>query len=264
MRIAVCMKHVVDSTEVRFDRNTGKLILSGIPTKISDYDKNAIEEAVRIKEKHGGEVILLSVGPRDAFKTVKEALAMGCDTGYILPGDKIQGTAGYADPVTVARILSKAIEKLGPFDLILCGEVSEDGYNGQVGPALAEFLNVPHAAYVSKMEIDNSSIKVESMYSNTIEVLELSLPAVITVNRLINTPRLPTLIQVMKVPKNKINYLSLEEVETSAEEVEREMNFTSLREYEELKIERKGIIFEGEPEEVVENLVRSLKEEGVL
>jgi len=264
MRIAVCMKHVVDTTEVRFDRNTGKLILSGIPTKISDYDKNAIEEAVRIKERQGGEVIILSVGPRDAFKTVKEALAMGGDTGYIIPGDELSGTAGYSDPITIAWILSKAIEKLGPFDLILCGEVSEDGYNAQVGPALAEFMNIPHVAYVSKIDIGDGRVTVESIYSKTINVFEVKLPAVLTVNRLINTPRLPTLIQVMKVPKNRINYLSMDEIEVSMEDLKNDMNFTTLKEYEELKIERKGIIFEGEPEETVENLIEKLKEEGVL
>ena len=258
------MKHVVDTTEIRFDKNTGKLILSGIPTKISDYDKNAIEEAVRIKEKHGGEVIILTVGPKDAFKTIKEGLAMGGDMGYIILGEDLYGLANYMDPITVAKILSKVIEKLGPFDLILCGEVSEDGYNAQVGPALAELMNLPHVAYVSKIEVNDSSIKVESMYEEKIEIIELPLPAVVTVNRLINTPRLPTLLQVMKVPKNKIQFLNIDDLSITSSEIKDRLNFTNLAGYEELKIERKGIIFEDEPEESVDNLIRKLKEEGVI
>jgi electron transfer flavoprotein beta subunit len=258
------MKHVVDTTEVRIDKNSGELILSGIPTKISDYDKNAIEEAVRIKEKNGGEITLITVGPRDAFKTVKEALAMGCDVGYIILGDMLYDIAKFLDPITIAEILSKAIQKLGSFDLIFCGEVSEDGYNAQVGPALAELLGLPHAAYASSLEVEDNLIKVESMYEDTIETFEIQLPAVVTVNRLINTPRLPTLIQVMKVPKNKIIYWDLDELDLSVEEIKNSKIYTSLKEYHEMKVERKSIIFEGEAEDAVSKLIKRLKEEGLL
>ncbi len=265
MRIAVCMKHVVDTTEVRVDKKTGKLILSNIPTKINDYDKNAIEEAVRIKEKTGGEVVLLCVGTRDAFKTVKEALAMGCDVGYIITLDGAQkNEIGFIDPQTIAMILSKAIDKLGEFDIILCGEVSEDCYNAQVGPSLAELLDLPHVAYVTKIELKDDTIECESLYEvyeNRVEYIEVPMPAVLTVTRLINTPRLPTLLQVMKVPKNKIIFWDLDELGISAEDAAGLVNVTG---YSEMKTERKRVIIEDPPEEAVKKLVEILKEEGVV
>ena len=120
MHIVVCVKHVVDSTEIHVDKKTNELVLRGLSTKINDYDKNAVEEAVKLKKELGATVSLVTIGPRDAQKTLKEALAMGADDAYLLQISPRQ----QLDTAQASLILSKMIEKLEPVDLVLCGEVS--------------------------------------------------------------------------------------------------------------------------------------------
>ena len=184
---------------------------------------------------------------------------------YIITLNGIQqNEIGFIDPQTIAAVLSKAIDKLGEFDLILCGEVSEDCYNAQVGPSLAEHLNLPHVAYVTKIELKDNSVECESLYEiyeNRVEKIEVPIPVVLTVTRLINTPRLPTLLQVMKVPKNKIIFWDLDEIGASSDEIR---GFLNIINYTEMKTERKRKIIEGPPEDAVKKLIEMLKEEGVI
>ncbi len=130
MRIAVCVKQAIDETELKID-SSGRPLISGAPSKMSTFDKNAVEEALRLKAIHSGEVVVFTVGSPDAKKTVKEALAMGGDRGVIISVDPAT-----VDSLSTAGLLSSAIKRSGPYDIVVCAEGSSDTYSGEVPPAL--------------------------------------------------------------------------------------------------------------------------------
>lgn len=253
MNIVVCVKHVVDSTEVRVDKNSNELILRGIPTKINDYDKNAIEEAVKIKNETNGHVTLLTIGPREAEKTVKEGLAMGADEALIIDDNSVPD----GDSVQIAKVLAEAIKKFCTFDLILCGSISEDKGSGLTAMCLAEWLGIEHVAFVNKIECKGNSIVVEREANQVFEMVESPLPVLLTVDRTINTPRLPSAIQIMKVKANRIRKLTLADLG-----MERLETNVALDNYRVVNMNRKRMIFENDI--AVDDIVKRLAEEGVL
>ncbi len=256
MNILVCVKHVVDSTEVRVDRKTSELVLRGIPVKINDYDKNAIEEAVKLKKENNGTVTLLTIGPKDAFKTVKEGLAMGADQAYIVDDSGLT----VEDPFQTAGVLAAAIQKLGAFDLMMAGTVSEDRGNSITGPALAELLGLDHIAYVHTLQVDGRTVTAGRRAGELEETIACSMPLVVTVDRSINIPRLPTAIQVMKVPASKIIKWTLEDIGLAAPPASR-MSQTG---YHAAQTNRKKVLLEGDPAAASEQLLQHLVQEGVL
>jgi electron transfer flavoprotein beta subunit len=195
MNIVVCLKQVPGTTEVKIDPNTNTLIRQGIPNIINPFDTYALEEAVRLKEKHGGKVTVITMGPSQADAALREAVSLGADEVVLLSDRAFSG----ADTWATANTLTKAILKLGSHDLIICGRQTIDGDTGQVGPEMAEMLNVPFIAYVSKIEeIKEKYLRVSRMVEDGHEVLETTLPAIITVAKEINVPRLPSLRGIMK------------------------------------------------------------------
>lgn len=260
MKIMVCVKHVVDTTEVRIDKKTGELIIRNIPTKINDYDKHAIEEAVCLKEKlEDVEISLLCVGPKAAGKTLKEAIAMGANRAYL-----VNVAEEILDPIMTASVLAKAIQKIGMPDLIFSGAVSEDGYNFQVGPSLAEWLGICHISYVTGLNVDDKEIRAERLLEKEMETIAADLPALITVDRKINTPRLPTALQVMKVSLNKISNLSLNELGISEDQVAGENAYTSFLGYQVSSESKETVILQGKSEAIAEELVSVLRQKGVI
>ena len=186
MNIAVLVKHVVDSTEVRFDKKTDELKLRGLPEKISDYDKHAVKAAVDLKEKLGAKVTAFSFGTKDSFKSLKEAVAMGADQGCLISYDK---ATQVVDPLLIARILVKALEYLNGFDLVICGSMTEDTTNRIIGPAVSAILKWNHISNVTKLELSNSGDIVTTSEDNIYSIqIESSLPIVISVNRTLNEP----------------------------------------------------------------------------
>jgi electron transfer flavoprotein beta subunit len=201
MNIIVCLKQVPGTTEVKIDPNTNSLIRQGIPNIINPFDAYALEEAVRLKEKHGGKVTVLTMGPPQADIALREAVSLGADDTILL-SDRAFATA---DTWATANTLAGAIKKLSPVDIIICGRQTVDGDTGQVGPEMAEMLGIPFIAYVSKIEeIKDNTIRVTRAIEDGHEVLEAALPAVITVAKEINTPRLPSLRGIMKSKSHKI------------------------------------------------------------
>lgn len=260
MKIMVCVKHVVDTTEVRVDKKSGELVLRNIPTKINDYDRHAIEEAVRLKEKHKDvDITLLCVGPKAASKTLKEALAMGADRAYLVsePGET-------ADPIMVAQLLAKSIRKIGLPDLIFCGAVSEDGYNFQVGPSLAEWLGIAQISYATHLQVKEREIVAERLLESESETIEAEFPVVITVDRKINTPRLPTALQVMKVSLNKISNLSLADLGISESDVAAENSYVKLLGYKPFSQSKETVMLQGKADDLVSQLFEILGEKGVI
>ncbi len=201
MNIIVCLKQVPGTTEVKIDPKTNSLIRQGIPNIINPFDTYALEEAVRLKEKHGGKVTVLTMGPPQADAALREAVSLGADETILL-SDRAFATA---DTWATSNTLAGAIKKIGQFDIIICGRQTVDGDTGQVGPEMAEMLAVPFIAYVSKIEeIKDKYIRVTRAVEDGHETLEAFLPAVITVAKEINIPRLPSLRGIMKSKNHKI------------------------------------------------------------
>jgi electron transfer flavoprotein beta subunit len=195
MNIVVCLKQVPGTTEVKIDPQTNTLIRQGIENIINPFDTYALEEGVRLREKFGGKVTVITMGPPQAEAALREAVSLGADEAVLLSDRAFAG----ADTWATAYTLSKAIAKIEKYDLIICGRQTIDGDTGQVGPELAEMLDVPFVAYVSHIEeIKEKYLRVNRMVEEGYEVMETTLPAVITVAKEINVPRLPSLRGIMK------------------------------------------------------------------
>ncbi|MCJ7605517.1 MAG: electron transfer flavoprotein subunit beta/FixA family protein, partial [Dehalococcoidales bacterium] len=201
MNIVVCLKQVPGTTDVKINRETNTLIRQGIENIINPFDTYALEEAVRIKEKHGGKVTVITMGPPQADAALREAISLGADEVILLSDRAFSG----ADTWATAFTLSQAIRKLESYDLIICGKQTIDGDTGQVGPEMAEMLKIPFIAYVSEIEeINGSQLRLRRLMEEGHEVIESALPAIITVAKEINVPRLPSLRGIMKSKSARI------------------------------------------------------------
>jgi electron transfer flavoprotein beta subunit len=195
VNIVVCLKQVPGTTRVRIDPRTNTLIRQGIENIINPFDTYALEEGVRLKEKHGGKVTVITMGPSQAEAALREAISLGGDEAVLLSDRAFAGADTWATTFT----LSRAVARLGQGDLIICGRQTIDGDTGQVGPELAEMLDVPFIAYVSQIEeIKDGYLRVRRMVEEGHEIIETTLPAVITVVKEINVPRLPSLRGIMR------------------------------------------------------------------
>lgn len=204
MNIVVCIKQVPGTTQVKINPETGTLIRDGVEAVVNPFDEYAIEEAIRIKEKVGGVVKVITMGPPQADSALRSAIAMGADEGYLLTDRAFAGSDTWA----TSYALSSGIKTLGPVDLIICGKQAIDGDTAQVGPGVAEMLNVPYVAWVRKVEeITSSSIKVERLMEEGYDIVEMPLPGLITVVKEINTPRMASLKGKMRAKSAKINII---------------------------------------------------------
>ena len=252
MNIIVCAKQVVDVSEMKVDSSTKKPILQGVPQKISDIDKNAMEEAIKIKDKHGGKITVLTVGPADAKERIKELLAMGADEGILIPyPDKY-------DYHVVSTLLTEAIKKIGEYDIILCGEASIDLFSGQIGPRLAGLLDIPQITYAQSVNAEKDKITADRNMGDKSVTTESSYPVLITVTKEINEPRLPSLMQILGAANKPINDWT---VESLADGLNPKIDAVELNG---VSMERKNIIYKDDVDESVKNLVDSLAKEGVL
>ncbi|NOR18088.1 electron transfer flavoprotein subunit beta [candidate division WOR-3 bacterium] len=252
MNIIVCAKQVVDVSEMKVDSSTKKPILQGVPQKISDIDKNAMEEAIKIKDKHSGKITVLTVGPADAKERIKELLAMGADEGILIPyPDKY-------DYHVVSNLLTEAIKKIGEYDIILCGEASIDLFSGQIGPRLAGLLNIPQITYAQSVNAEKDKITADRNMGDKSVTTESSYPVLITVTKEINEPRLPSLMQILGAANKPINDWT---VESLADGLNPKIDAVELNG---IPMERKNIIYKDDVDESVKNLVDSLAKEGVL
>lgn len=190
MEIMIPIKQVPETSNVKMDKDTGTMIREGVVSVINPLDLYAIETGIQLKEKFGGKVTVCTMGPQSAVKALKEAIAMGCDEGFLISDKKFAGADTWATSYTI----SEAIKKLGSYDLIIAGERATDGDTGQVGPGIAAWLGLPLATYVSKIDnVTDESIVVERLVEDGYQILQMPLPALLTVVKEISNPRLPTL-----------------------------------------------------------------------
>ncbi len=211
MKIVVCVKQVPDTTDVKIDPKTNTLIREGVASICNPFDEYAIEEALRIKEKLGGEVHVITMGPPQAIEVLRNALAVGADKVYLVSDKAFAGS----DTLATAYALSKTIEYIGGADLVICGKQAIDGDTAQVGPGVATRLGIPQLTYVSKIReinLEKKKIVVERLLEYGREVVEAPLPALITVVKDINEPRLPSLIGIKKAAKAQIPTLTAKDI----------------------------------------------------
>jgi len=253
MKIAVCVKHAVDETELKVDSG-GNPQLRGASTKMSTFDKNAAEEALRLKAAHQGEVVVVTIGTPEAKKTMKEALAMGADRGVLVSADPLA-----MDTRRTSELLAAALKRGGPYDVILCSEGSSDMYSGIVPPMLGELLGLPYVGYARKIDVSGQLAKVERALEDSVEVVESPLPLVVSVVSEINEPRYPTLIQIMQAGKKPMEDLTPEALLPGAPPP-----VPLVREMRAQAMARKRVLFEGLPEETAKRLLDALAAEGVL
>ncbi|MCD4699033.1 MAG: electron transfer flavoprotein subunit beta/FixA family protein [Phycisphaerae bacterium] len=206
MRIVVPIKQVPETNAVRMDEETGTMIREGVESIINPLDLYAIELAIRLREEHGGELVVVSRGLPKAITSLREAIAMGCYSAFLVAYEAFAGAFTWA----TSYVLSGVIKKLGgtgfqPVDLVICGERATDGDTGQVGPGIASFLDLPVATYIGKVDtVAGKSCRVHRLVETGYEVLDVDLPAVLTVVKEVADPRLPTLRGKQKARKMDI------------------------------------------------------------
>lgn len=214
MNILVCIKQVPGTNKVEVDPVTGVLKRDGVDSKMNPYDLYALETALRLKEAYGGTVRVISMGPPQAKQIIMEAFAMGADEGTLLSDRKFGG----ADVLATSYTLSQGAAQTGDFDLILCGKQTTDGDTAQVGPEMAEYLDIPSVSNVKKIiEITDISITVEMDMANTLEIAIVQFPCLLTVDKDIFQPRLPSYVRKMETKDREIKIISFKDLKDQDE-----------------------------------------------
>jgi electron transfer flavoprotein beta subunit len=262
MNIVVCVKRVPDTTEadVSIDKTGKDIDKSGLAFDLNEWDSYAIEEAILLKERLGGTVTVLSMGGEESNETLRKCLAMGADEAIRLTDPAFIGSDGYA----TAKILAEAIRKI-PYDLIFTGTQTEDDGYGQVGVALAELLGVPHASLVSSLEIEGKKVKAHRELEGGLEeVVEMELPAVLSIQTGINEPRYVSIMGIRKVAKKEIKTFGVSDLNLKIEEVGLAGSDTRLERIFLPPVGEGAEMLEGKPEEVARKVVDILKDKGGL
>lgn len=252
MNILVLLKQTFD-TEEKIVLTNGKVSENGVKFVINPYDEYAVEEAVAVKEKHGGEVTVVTVGPSRAEAALRSALAMGADKAVIVDDDSVFG-----DEYMISKVLA-AVAKRDRYDLILGGYMAVDDGAAQVGPRLAEELGITHISTITNMEVDGSKVKVEKDVEGDIEIIEASMPVLLTAQQGLNEPRYPSLPGIMKAKKKPIERLTAADLGLNSEEI---LSKTEVLEQYLPQQKTAGKILQGELPEQVSELVEVLRFEA--
>jgi electron transfer flavoprotein beta subunit len=263
MKIIVPVKQVPNTAEVKLDPKTGNLIREGIESIVNPDDRHALEAAIRLKQDQGGKVVVLSMGPPQAIDAVSEAMGMGADEGILLTDRAFAG----ADTWATSSVLGKAIEKIGDYDLIVCGRQAIDGDTAQIGPQLAEYLKIPQVTYVFDIEkVDGESILVKRRLEDGFERLEVDLPALLTVIGELNRPRYPRIDRLIDSCKEKapIRIWNAADIGVQTRDVGLEGSLTHVIKTFAPKLERKTEILQGDAKTTVGTLLGRLKEKKLI
>ncbi|MEE9199457.1 MAG: electron transfer flavoprotein subunit beta/FixA family protein [Dehalococcoidia bacterium] len=260
LNIVACLKQVPHPdhfSRIGLDPRTKTIQREGIPVITNPVDNNALEAGLRLKEKFSGKVTVVSMGPPKARETLEEALAVGADEGVLLCDPALAG----ADTLATAYPLACGIRKLAPFDLVLCGCESVDGNTGQLGPQLAEFLGIPHVTRVTKMDFaDEGVLLVHHALERGYLEVQVKLPALLTVTRALNRPRLPTVIGIMEAMQKEIRTWGLSDLDATPEMVGLPGSPTQVVDIFPHHSQRRREILEGDPDQVVREALRRLRQ----
>ena len=259
MKIIVCVKQVPDAKDVRLDPKTNTLSREGVESIMNPYDRHALEEAVRLKEEYGGTVTVITMGPPQAETTLRDAVSCGADEAALVSDRAFAGADTWATTYTLAM----AIKKIGDFDLILCGKQAIDGDTAQVGPGLAQRLDIPFVAYARKIATyADNMLRLERLMDDGYDEVEVALPALLTVVKEINDPRIPSLKGKMKAKKISILTLTAEDIEADPNSLGLKGSTTQVVRIFSPEPRGDRMIFSGSAEEQVDQLVSKI--EGLL
>jgi len=260
MNIVVCLKQVPGTTDVRIDPETNTLRREGIANVVNPFDTYALEEGVRLRERYDGKVTAVSMGPPQAEEMLREAISLGADEAILLSDRAFAGS----DTLATSCALSRAMNKLQEYDLIICGRQTIDGDTGQVGPELAEWLGMPFVAYVSRVgEVTDGHMRVDRMVEDGHEVVEMPLPGVITVVKEINVPRLPSLRGLTRAKKATILIWTAEDLGVDEKMVGLVGSPTTVVKVFFPQRVHQGEMLEGDPESQVDALIETLRESRI-
>jgi len=261
LKIICLIKQVPDTTDIKINPETNTLIREGVPSIINPFDMYAIEEGLRIKEKLGGKVIAISMGPPQAEEALRDALSLGVDEALLLSHPSFAGADTWATSYTLAQ----AIRKLSPYDLILCGRQASDGDTGQVGPGVAEQLNIPQVAFVRRIEEIGPEMAVaQRMTEEGYEVIQMPLPALLSVVKEINEPRLPSLRGKLRAKGAEIPIWGVDELGVKEKDVGLDGSPTKVLRIFTPPAREKGEIWEGDPDEAADRLFNKLRDSHLL
>ena len=258
MDIIVCIKQVPDTTDVKIDPKTGRLIREGIPVIINPDDKAAIEAALQLKAN--GKITVLTMGPPQAEEALREALAMGCDEAILLCDFKFAGSDTWA----TANAIAAGIKKIGKYDLILCGRQAIDGDTAQVGPQLAESLNLPQITYVQKVEINGGKVKAERELEDGYEIIETGMPALLTIVKEMNEARYPTLQGIDKAYEAEVKTWKAADIGADENKIGLKASPTMVKKVFSPSAKGQGLILQGSIKEMAHDLVERLKEREII
>jgi electron transfer flavoprotein beta subunit len=257
LNIVVCIKQVPETTEVEFDEETGTLKREGIAAIVNPFDEYAVEEGLRLRERYGGKVKVLSMGPPQAEVALRDTMALGCDQAWLATDRAFAG----ADTWATSYTLGLCVEKLSPYDLVICGLKTTDGDTGQVGPELAQHLGVPHVCYVNKiLEVSEGKIRLTRLLDDGVETLEAPLPLVISVSKDINQPRLATLRGRLQARKAEIRKVTSKDLNVDPSRLGLDGSPTRVVKIFTPVPPAAGEVFEGTPDELAEKILEKLQE----
>jgi electron transfer flavoprotein beta subunit len=256
VNIVACIKQVPETTEVRVDPRTNALIRDGVKSIVNPFDENAVEAALQLKEAVGGKVTTLCMGPPQAQEALRYTLAMGVDEAILLCDGAFRGS----DTLATSYTLAAAVKKIGDVDLILCGKQAIDGDTGQVGPGLAERLGVPQVTFAIGLEAgENGKLRARRVLDDFFEVLEVKLPAVVTVVKQLNEPRYPSMKNVLKAKRAQITTWTLDDLGADATQTGFDGSPTQVIKVWPPTKRTGGKVFDGEADDIVAELAGIIK-----
>jgi electron transfer flavoprotein beta subunit len=260
MNVIVCIKRVPETADadVIIDKSGKDIEKSGLVFDLNEWDSYAIEEAILLKEKMGGTVTVISMGGEDSNESLRKCLAMGADDAVRLTDPAFGGSDGFA----TAKVLAEGIRKI-PYDLVFAGVQAEDDGYGQVGVALAEILGIPHVSLVNSLEVQDKKVQVHRELEGGLEeVVEVDLPAVLTIQTGINQPRYVSIMGIRKVAKKEIKTFGVSDLNLKAEEVGLSGSYIQLEKIFPPPVGEGAQMLEGKPEEIASKVFDILKDKG--
>lgn len=263
MHAVVCIQQVPDTQELQVDFNAGAIKRGGVPLVVNPFDEFAIEEAVRLKEKHGGNVTAVTLGPPSADEALRTALAMGCDGAVHLLDEAFDD----GDTWATAVALAKAVEKVGDYDVLFFGKATVDGDTGQVAPRVAALLELPMLNFVAKIDeidFDANAVKVERLLEMGREVVRAPLPAAISVVKEINEPRYPSLLGIRKAKKVDVPTWDAAALGLDAESVGSAGSLCKMERLYQPPARASGEIVPGEPADAAKAVAEKLIDQGII
>jgi len=259
MNIIVCIKQVPDTTEVKIDPKTNRLIREGVPTIMNHDDKTALEVALQLKEKNNAKVTVLTMGPPQAEEVLTEAMAMGADEAYLLCDRAFAGSDTWA----TANALAAAIKTI-EYDLLLFGRQAIDGDTAQVGPQTAENLKLPQITYAQKIEIDGNKVKVERELEDGYEIVESTIPCLITIIKEAAEPRYSTLNGIDKAFEKEIKKITAKDINIDEKKVGLLASPTRVKKIFSPSAKGQGTILQGSSKDIAQELIKTLKEKEII